>query len=233
MSTADPARQQLNIRRINLDTGRENVAIMSRRSKALRPEVFRGFSRIEVRHNSETLLATLIITDDDSLVGPGGPRPGGTSIPSIRQTRRQQGYGDARALASQRGRRSSQNSGPHADLRRDRRHRQRPCPLSLFRHGNRGLPDWLRELSDERRVAVADQCHGPGRHETRLGYADRGRQAQHRRNSGQPDIHDHRADRRGARPAQFRKPPRAPSRRRQEPPTPWRCWRASISASTR
>ena len=71
MSTADPARQQLNIRRVNLDTGRENVAIMSRRSKALRPEVFRGFSRVEVRHNSETLLATLIITDDDSLVGPG------------------------------------------------------------------------------------------------------------------------------------------------------------------
>ena len=71
MSTVDPARQQLHIRRINLDTGRENVAIMSRRSKALRPEVFRGFSRIEVRHNSETLLATLIITDDDSLVGPG------------------------------------------------------------------------------------------------------------------------------------------------------------------
>ena len=70
MSAADPARQQLNIRQVNLDTGRENVAIMSRRSKALRPEVFRGFSRIEVRHNSETLLATLIITDDDSLVGP-------------------------------------------------------------------------------------------------------------------------------------------------------------------
>ena len=71
MSTVDPARQQLHIRRINLDTGRENVAIMSRRSKALRPEVFRGFSRIELRHNSETLLATLIITDDDSLAGPG------------------------------------------------------------------------------------------------------------------------------------------------------------------
>jgi len=70
MSAPDPARQQLAIRRVNLDTGRENVAIMSRHSKALRPEVFRGFSRIEVRHNSETLLATLIITDDHTLVGP-------------------------------------------------------------------------------------------------------------------------------------------------------------------
>ncbi len=70
MSFIDSPRHQLKIRPVNLDTGRENVVIMSRRSKALRPEVFRGFSRIEVRHNSQTLLATLIITDDDSLVGP-------------------------------------------------------------------------------------------------------------------------------------------------------------------
>jgi thymidine phosphorylase len=41
---------------------------MSRRSKALRPEVFRGFSRVELRCNSKTLLATLLITDD-GLVG--------------------------------------------------------------------------------------------------------------------------------------------------------------------
>lgn len=63
-------RPQLKIRRVNLDTGRENVAVISRRSKALRPEVFRGFSRVELRCNSKTLLATLLITDDDSLVGP-------------------------------------------------------------------------------------------------------------------------------------------------------------------
>jgi len=70
MNVADTSRQQLSIRRVNLDTGRENVVIMSRRSKALRPEVFRGFSRIELRHGSQTLLATLIITDDDNLVSP-------------------------------------------------------------------------------------------------------------------------------------------------------------------
>ena len=52
MSPADAARPQLKIRRINLDTGRENVAVISRRSKALRPEVFRGFSRVEIRRNS-------------------------------------------------------------------------------------------------------------------------------------------------------------------------------------
>jgi thymidine phosphorylase len=71
MNAADTSRPQLKIRRINLDTGRENVAVISRRSKALRPEVFRGFSRVELRCNSKVLLATLLITDDDALVGPG------------------------------------------------------------------------------------------------------------------------------------------------------------------
>ena len=64
------ARPQLAIRRVNLDTGRENVAVISRRSSALRPDVFRGFSRVELRRDSKVLLATLLITDDDSLVGP-------------------------------------------------------------------------------------------------------------------------------------------------------------------
>jgi thymidine phosphorylase len=71
MNASDSSRPQLKIRRINLDTGRENVVVISRRSKALRPEIFSGFSRVELRHNSRTLLATLLITDDDTLVGPG------------------------------------------------------------------------------------------------------------------------------------------------------------------
>ena len=62
-------RPQLNIRPVNLDTGRENVAVISRRSRALRPEIFRGFSRVELRLNSKVMLATLLITDDDALVG--------------------------------------------------------------------------------------------------------------------------------------------------------------------
>jgi len=53
-----------------LDTAHENVVVISRRSKALRAEIFRGFSRVELRHNSKSILATLLITDDDSLVGP-------------------------------------------------------------------------------------------------------------------------------------------------------------------
>jgi thymidine phosphorylase len=62
-------RPKLKIRRINLDTGRENVAVISRHSRALRPEVFRGFSRVELGNGTRSILATLLITDDDSLVG--------------------------------------------------------------------------------------------------------------------------------------------------------------------
>lgn len=57
-------RPQLKIRRVNLDTGRENVVVISRRSKALRPEVFRGLFRVELRSNEKELLATLLVTDD-------------------------------------------------------------------------------------------------------------------------------------------------------------------------
>ena len=71
MKAIDTPRPKLKIRRINLDTGRENVVVISRRSKALRPEVFRGFSRVELAQEAKTLLATLLITEDDTLVGPG------------------------------------------------------------------------------------------------------------------------------------------------------------------
>ena len=70
MNSASILRSQLRICRVNLDTGRENVAVISRRSSALRPDVFRGFSRVELRSNSKILLATLLITEDDTLVGP-------------------------------------------------------------------------------------------------------------------------------------------------------------------
>jgi len=49
MTAANSSRPQLKIRRVNLDTGRENVVVISRRSTALRPEVFRGFSRVGIR----------------------------------------------------------------------------------------------------------------------------------------------------------------------------------------
>jgi thymidine phosphorylase len=70
MNPVDPSRPLLRIRSVNLDTGRENVVVISRRSKALRAEVFRGFSRVELGRNAKLLLATLLITEDDNLVGP-------------------------------------------------------------------------------------------------------------------------------------------------------------------
>ncbi|PZA13145.1 thymidine phosphorylase [Rhodopseudomonas palustris] len=70
MNVPDLTRPPLTIRRISLDTGRENVAVISRHSRALRPDVFRGFSRVELRINGKVLLATLMITDDDALIGP-------------------------------------------------------------------------------------------------------------------------------------------------------------------
>ncbi len=82
MSPADRARPQLKIRRVNLDTGRENVIVISRRSRALRAEIFRAFSRVELRRDSKVLLATLLITDDDSLVGPDEI---GLSEPALRR----------------------------------------------------------------------------------------------------------------------------------------------------
>ncbi|APO54839.1 thymidine phosphorylase family protein [Bradyrhizobium diazoefficiens] len=63
----DLPHSQLKIRRVRLDTGRENVVVISRQSKALRAEIFRGFSRVELRLNGKVLLATLLITDDDTL----------------------------------------------------------------------------------------------------------------------------------------------------------------------
>ena len=48
-TNTDRSRPQLKVRRVNLDTGRENVVVISRHSSALRPEVFRGFSRVELR----------------------------------------------------------------------------------------------------------------------------------------------------------------------------------------
>ncbi len=68
-NTTGNSRPQLKIKRVNLDTGRENVVVISRRSTALRPDIFRGFSRVELRSNSRIMLATLLLTDD-GLVAP-------------------------------------------------------------------------------------------------------------------------------------------------------------------
>ncbi len=70
MSSRPTHRSPLRVRRVALDTGRENVVVIARRSQALRPEVFRAFARVELSAGARTLLATLVVSDDDDLVAP-------------------------------------------------------------------------------------------------------------------------------------------------------------------
>src|SRR3569833_57042 len=81
MHPAHPHSQQI-IRRVRLDSGREIIVVVSRQSKALRAEIFRGFSRVELRQGGKVLLATLLITDDDTLVAPD---ESGLSEPAFRR----------------------------------------------------------------------------------------------------------------------------------------------------
>lgn len=61
---------KLRIRRVPLDTLRENVAILSASCIALRPEAFQAFKRIEITHGDRVLIASLDIALDPSLVAP-------------------------------------------------------------------------------------------------------------------------------------------------------------------
>jgi thymidine phosphorylase len=84
----DNSRPPLKVRRVNLDTGRENVVVISRHSSALRPDIFRGFSRVELQRGSKVLLATLLITTTTPWSGPmksGSP----SRVPSLRRAGRQ------------------------------------------------------------------------------------------------------------------------------------------------
>ena len=92
----DLSRPQLKIRRVNLDTGRENVVVISRRSKALRRQVFRGFSRVELRLDRRSCSRRCLITDDDALVGPDEIGLVRAGIPAFRASRRHAGDGHAR-----------------------------------------------------------------------------------------------------------------------------------------
>ncbi|MCE9650080.1 MAG: thymidine phosphorylase family protein [Parvibaculum sp.] len=61
---------KLRIRRVPLDTLRENVAVLSASCTALRPESFQAFKRLEIVHDDRVLIASLDVTHDLSLVAP-------------------------------------------------------------------------------------------------------------------------------------------------------------------
>ncbi len=58
----------LKIKRVAIDTEPENTALLSRQCTLYRAEEFRALKKIEVKGDSKSLLATLIITDDQSTV---------------------------------------------------------------------------------------------------------------------------------------------------------------------
>ena len=150
MNAPNNSRPQLKIRRVNLDTGRENVVVMSRRSQALRPEVFRGFSRVELRCNSRVMLATLLLTDDGLVgvdeIGLAEPafrrfaEPAG-SLVTVTPATPPDSLDAVRAKIQGRVLSAEEIKSIVDDIK----------SLPLFRHGNRRLPDRLGELHDQRR----------------------------------------------------------------------------------
>jgi thymidine phosphorylase len=63
------ARAPLILRRIGIDTYRENVAYLHRRCPLYLTEGFQALARIQVQANSRSILATLNIVDDAGIVG--------------------------------------------------------------------------------------------------------------------------------------------------------------------
>ena len=62
---------QLKLRRVAIDTYRENVAYLHRECETYRAEGFQALAKIEISANGNTILAMLNVVDDDRLVAPG------------------------------------------------------------------------------------------------------------------------------------------------------------------
>ena len=60
----------LKIKKVAIDTEPENTVFLSRRCAAYRAEEFRALKKIEIFGQARSLLATLVIVDDASIVGP-------------------------------------------------------------------------------------------------------------------------------------------------------------------
>lgn len=61
----------LQLRRVAIDTYRENVAYLHRDCDIYRAEGFQALTKIEVHANSQTIYAVLNVVDDDNIVAPG------------------------------------------------------------------------------------------------------------------------------------------------------------------
>jgi thymidine phosphorylase len=82
-------RRALRLRRVGIDTYRENVAYMHRDCPVYRAEGFQALSKVEIRAEAERVLAVLNVVDDARIVAPGEL---GLSEQAFAQLGRREGY---------------------------------------------------------------------------------------------------------------------------------------------
>ena len=68
---ADSGTSGLKLRRVGIDTYRENVVYLNRECEFYRAEGFQAQAKVEVRADGKRMLAVLNVVDDDTLVAPG------------------------------------------------------------------------------------------------------------------------------------------------------------------
>ncbi|MCA1769092.1 MAG: hypothetical protein LC652_03785, partial [Halomonas sp.] len=66
----DDTLSPLSLKRVGIDTYRENVAYLHRECDLYRAEGFQALSKVEVRANGQRILASLNVVDDTSIVDP-------------------------------------------------------------------------------------------------------------------------------------------------------------------
>ncbi len=69
MAQVTEERESLSLKRVAIDTYRENVAYLHRDCAVYRAEGFQALAKVEIRANGKWILATLNVVDDTSIVG--------------------------------------------------------------------------------------------------------------------------------------------------------------------
>jgi thymidine phosphorylase len=70
-SKTETVKETLHVRRLGIDTYRENVAYMNRECEVYRAEGFQALSKVKICVNGKRILAVLNVVDDHSIVSPG------------------------------------------------------------------------------------------------------------------------------------------------------------------
>jgi thymidine phosphorylase len=70
ISKTEPFKEALKLRRLGIDTYRENVAYLHRECAVYKAEGFQALSKVEICANGRRILAVLNVVDDDNIVTP-------------------------------------------------------------------------------------------------------------------------------------------------------------------